>query len=186
MSLAEQLADMGFEKNQIDSAINTGKAANLEQAIDWITAHENEITSGSAASSEPVLNLSSSSNAAATTTEAEPEVNSLKCDECGKLLKDADAATAHAMRTNHSSFSECTDVIKPLTTEEREEMKKKIQERIVARRKEQQIADEQKALEMEKKRIIDGKTLSDLKQKREEEEMKKLLKQIVVKNLKHN
>ena len=51
MSLAEQLADMGFVKNQMydsnfiryslfvycfsDSAINTGKVANLEQAIDW-------------------------------------------------------------------------------------------------------------------------------------------------------
>jgi len=44
---------------------------------------------------------------------------------CGKLLKDADAATAHAVRTNHSSFSECTEQIKPLTAEEREEMKKK-------------------------------------------------------------
>ncbi len=41
----------------------------------------------------------------------------------------------------------------------------RIQERIVARRKEQQIADEQKAIEMEKKRILDGKVLSDLKQK---------------------
>ncbi len=46
---------------------------------------------------------------------------------CGKLLKDADAATAHAMKTNHSSFSECTDVIKPLTAEEKEEMKKKLE-----------------------------------------------------------
>ncbi len=44
---------------------------------------------------------------------------------CGKLLKDSDAATAHAMRTNHSSFSECTDVLKPLSAEEKEEMKKK-------------------------------------------------------------
>ncbi len=41
----------------------------------------------------------------------------------------------------------------------------RIQERIVARRKEQQIADEQKAIEMEKKRILDGKVLSDIKQK---------------------
>jgi hypothetical protein len=53
--------------------------------IDWfrITAHENEIVSGSAASSsEPVLNLSSNGNATtATTTETQPEVNSLKCDE---------------------------------------------------------------------------------------------------------
>ena len=96
-------------------------------------------------------------------------------------MKDADAATFHATKTNHSSFSECTEVIKPLTDEEKEEMKKKygffyvlksifdlsvrIQERIVARRKEQQIADEKKAIEMEKKRIADGKTLSELKQK---------------------
>jgi hypothetical protein len=31
------------------------------------------------------------------------------------------------MKTNHSSFSECTDVIKPLTAEEKEEMKKKLE-----------------------------------------------------------
>ncbi|CAF2444473.1 unnamed protein product [Rotaria sp. Silwood2] len=174
MSIAEQLAEMGFEKNQIDSAINAGKAANMEQAIDWITTHENEIASGTTISSEPVLNLSSSTTAAATTTEDQAEANSLKCDECGKLLKDADAATAHAMRTNHSSFSECTETIKPLTTEEKEEMKKKIQERIVARRKEQQVADEKKAIEMEKKRIVEGKTLLEIKQKRQEDEMKKI------------
>jgi hypothetical protein len=31
------------------------------------------------------------------------------------------------MKTNHSSFSECIDVIKPLTAEEKEEMKKKFE-----------------------------------------------------------
>ena len=41
----------------------------------------------------------------------------------------------------------------------------RIQERIVARRKEQQVADDQKAIEMEKKRIVDGKSLLELKQK---------------------
>ena len=45
-----------------------------------ITTHENEIASGTAVSTEPTLNLSSSGNAA-TTTEAQGEVNSLKCDE---------------------------------------------------------------------------------------------------------
>ena len=50
MSLSEQLTDMGFTKVQMyvqkisfligfacssDSAINAGKAANMEQAIDW-------------------------------------------------------------------------------------------------------------------------------------------------------
>ena len=41
----------------------------------------------------------------------------------------------------------------------------RIQERIVARRREQQVEEEQKAKEMEKKRITDGKTLSEIKQK---------------------
>lgn len=41
----------------------------------------------------------------------------------------------------------------------------RIQERIVARRKEQQVAEQQKEVEMEKKRIVDGKALSELKQK---------------------
>ena len=45
-----------------------------------ITAHEGEIASGSTASSEPVLNLKSSEDAAAT-TEGQAEANSLKCDE---------------------------------------------------------------------------------------------------------
>ena len=45
-----------------------------------ITTHENEIASGTAVSTEPTLNLSSSGNAA-TTTEAQADVNSLKCDE---------------------------------------------------------------------------------------------------------
>jgi hypothetical protein len=46
-------------------------------------------------------------------------------------LKDADAATAHAMRTDHSSFSECADRIKPPTAEEKEEMKKKYKNFII-------------------------------------------------------
>jgi hypothetical protein len=41
----------------------------------------------------------------------------------------------------------------------------RIQERIVARRKEQQVADDQKAIEMEKRRIAEGKTLLEIKQK---------------------
>lgn len=46
-----------------------------------ITAHGDEIASGSTASSEPVLSLKSSDNEAATTAEGEAGANSLKCDE---------------------------------------------------------------------------------------------------------
>ena len=39
---------------------------------------------------------------------------------CGKLLRDADAVQFHAAKTQHSSFSESTDEVKPLTKEEKE------------------------------------------------------------------
>lgn len=52
-------------------------------------------------------------------------INTIIYYRCGKLLKDTDAATFHAAKTNHSSFSECTESVKPLTAEEREAMKKR-------------------------------------------------------------
>jgi len=40
---------------------------------------------------------------------------------CGKLLKDADAVQFHAAKTEHSSFSESVEEIKPLSEEEKRE-----------------------------------------------------------------
>jgi hypothetical protein len=48
-------------------------------------------------------------------TAAEASANSLKCDDCGRLLRDTTAAQAHAMRTGHANFSQSTEEIKPLT-----------------------------------------------------------------------
>lgn len=40
---------------------------------------------------------------------------SLQCDDCQTLLKSADAAQLHAVRTGHQSFSQSTQVIPALT-----------------------------------------------------------------------
>jgi hypothetical protein len=45
---------------------------------------------------------------------------------CGKLLKSELDAQAHAARTQHASFSESTEEIKPLTEEEKEEQRLKL------------------------------------------------------------
>ena len=50
-----------------------------------------------------------------------PLVNS----RCGKLLKSEMDAQAHAARTQHDSFSESTEEIKPLTDEEKKEQLEK-------------------------------------------------------------
>jgi len=44
---------------------------------------------------------------------------------CGKLLKSELDAQAHAARTQHASFSESTEEVKPLTEEEKAEQKEK-------------------------------------------------------------
>jgi hypothetical protein len=77
-----------------DGAVSSGKAANLEQAIDWyvfdrdddvlddlrprIMAHPDGVIVD--ATSGPVLNLNA--NSQATTTDVPIEANSFKCDEC--------------------------------------------------------------------------------------------------------
>ena len=44
---------------------------------------------------------------------------------CGKLLKSEIDAQAHAARTQHDSFSESTEEIKPLTEEEKKQQLEK-------------------------------------------------------------
>ena len=39
---------------------------------------------------------------------------------CGKLLRNEDEVQYHAAKTQHSSFSESTDEVKPLSKEEKE------------------------------------------------------------------
>lgn len=48
-------------------------------------------------------------------TATDPGANSLKCDDCGRMLRDTTAAQAHATRTGHQNFSQSTEVIKPLS-----------------------------------------------------------------------
>lgn len=61
----------------------------------------------------PKLSLSSktsspekSSEEAGKSAEQNEQMNSLKCDDCGTLLKDEDFATLHAHKTGHVNFSQ--------------------------------------------------------------------------------
>ena len=46
---------------------------------------------------------------------------SVKCEDCGKLLKSALDAEAHAAKSGHANFAETTEEIKPLTEEEKKQ-----------------------------------------------------------------
>ncbi|CAG8848855.1 8786_t:CDS:2, partial [Racocetra persica] len=53
--------------------------------------------------------------------DGEQTAQSLQCNDCQKLLRDANAAQIHATKTGHVNFSESTTAIKPLTEEEKKE-----------------------------------------------------------------
>jgi UBX domain-containing protein 1/4 len=99
------------------------------------------------------------------------QAHSLKCDECGKLLRDADAATTHAIKTKHESFSESIESIKPKTPEEIEEEKKRLQEKLIRLRKEREEKEKQAEIEREIARRKQGRQIVEIRQKVQEQEM---------------
>jgi hypothetical protein len=104
-------------------------------------------------------------------------VNSLKCDDCGVLLKDEDFATLHAHKTGHVNFSQSTEAIKPKTKEEIAEQKQRLQEKLVHLRAEKQRKEKEDEIEREKSRRKDGRQLNEIKQKFHEDEMKRVAEQ---------
>ncbi len=90
------------------------------------------------------------------------------------MLKDSDAATAHAFRTKHTNFSESSESIKPRTKEEVEEQKRLLNEKLIRLRKEREEREKQEAIEREKKRRVEGRQIGEIRQKVQEDEMKRL------------
>ncbi len=158
---------------------------NVQEALEWLIAHQEELNSdpqpeSATTSAAPTLKLNSSKieePTAANTSASEnlSEVhNSLKCDDCGALLKDEDFATLHAHKTGHINFSQSTEAIKPKTKEDIEEQKKRLAEKLVKLRA--QRAEEEKKAEIEREiaRRKDGRQIHEIKQKYQEDEMKRL------------
>jgi len=154
------------------------KSNSLEQAIEWLSEHANdpvvEETKQESAQSMETATEESTEKKEEESDLKPGEAHSLKCDECGKLLKDADAASAHAYRTQHSKFSESTESIKPRTAEEIEAQKRQLEEKLIRLRKEREEREKNEAIEREKSRRKQGHQITDLRQKVQETEMKKL------------
>lgn len=79
-----------------------------------------------------------------------PLAQSIKCTDCGKIMKNSAFASFHAEKSGHTNFEESTEEIKPLTEEEKKQrladMRKKLAEKRAAQSKVD--AEEAKANEM--------------------------------------
>ena len=85
-------------------------------------------TGSAAASTGNVLGAAPGTAAATSADDTVPVASetadvakSLKCEDCGKLLRSALDAEAHAAKSGHANFAETTEEIKPLTEEEKKQ-----------------------------------------------------------------
>ncbi|KXS21613.1 hypothetical protein M427DRAFT_27236 [Gonapodya prolifera JEL478] len=182
----QTLLDFGFPENRVKKAIKATQGAGLQSALDWLEKHQDDPTIddpepesaavggtlGQAGPSAPD-SISTDDRAEGVISAAEQTANSLKCEECGKLLRDASAAEVHAIKSGHTNFSESSEVIKPLTPEEKAKKLEELKARMAAKReaKRQQELEEERNKEKVRRRT--GQELSAIKEKTKEKEMQK-------------
>ena len=107
---AQLTGEMGFPPVRATKALLYAPQPGLEPAVDWIMEHQEDADIDEPVS-EAVLAAaaaSAGSSSGADGGDAGASANSLKCDDCGTLLRDTTAAELHAHKTGHSNFSEST------------------------------------------------------------------------------
>ncbi|XP_065192211.1 UBX domain-containing protein 1-like [Sycon ciliatum] len=178
MSALDSLMEMGFPKNRAEKALAITGNQGVAPAMEWLFAHADDADIDEPYAAPQGHTLAGPSSGAATGAADSPEggdssgaanqtASSLKCDECGKALRDATAAQTHASRTGHSQFSESVEEIKPLTEEEKAAQKALLVQRMQEKRKIRAEQEKQEDIEREKMRRKSGKDITDAKSKYE-------------------
>ncbi|KAG7517262.1 UBX domain-containing protein 1 [Solea senegalensis] len=157
LTTLESLLDMGFGRNRAERAVaNTGNQG-IERAMDWLMEHENDPDID-----EPYVPPVGNVLGGETKSESSPEQPTL----------------ADTIEGGDNSLSE-TDMSlrRPLTEEEKREQVKRLEELMrmkQAERRERERADE---VDREKQRRRHGQELQQVRQKIQDDEMKKLADQ---------
>ncbi|KAJ8651948.1 hypothetical protein O0I10_012468 [Lichtheimia ornata] len=183
----DTLVDMGFSRVKVQKAWKATNGAGLQPAMDWLLAHPEVSDEPDEDTAPQALGSSSSSNPSQPTSEAPKEseegeikegeqtAQSLVCNDCGKLFRDAATAERHAIKTSHQNFSESTQAIAPLTEEEKQAKLAELKARLAEKRAAKAREEAEERRQSEKIRRKTGQEISVARQQMEEKEMKKAM-----------
>jgi UBX domain-containing protein 1/4 len=119
----DQLVDMGFEREKAEIAMKKG--GNLGGAIDWLEQNADR-------SVEELKNEGGSTTGAA--PEAAVGPNSYVCGDCGRKLRNLTAFQAHAEKTGHTNVEESSEVLPPMSEDEKKAKLEELREKLAAKR----------------------------------------------------
>lgn len=152
----ESLKEMGFSELRAQKGLLYSSGKTVESAIEWLSEHQDD-----ADIDEPIPE-----NAGA-------KAQSFRCVKTGKILKSVADLELYANRTGYSEFEESTEVVKPLTAEEKAAKLLEIKALLKAKRAEREEAEKVDHTEREKQRRFMGKEMAQTREQMEIEQRKR-------------
>ncbi|KAI8097352.1 ubiquitin-related domain-containing protein [Halteromyces radiatus] len=173
----DTLVGMGFSRGKVQKAWKAVNGAGLQPAMDWLLSHPD--VSDEPEEDQQGQALGSTSTESSTSKEegeikdGEQTAQSLICNDCQKLFRDATSAERHAIKTQHQNFSESTEIIKPLTEEEKKQKLAELKARLAEKRAKEAANSIEEQKQAERIRRKAGQDMSALKEEMEAKEIKK-------------
>lgn len=160
LTTLESLLEMGFERNRAEKAVaNTGNQG-IEQAMDWLMEHENDPDID-----EPYVPPMGNVLGGEAHSQSSTEQPTL-------------ADTAEGAADGEINYIETEDGLKrPMTEEEKREQVKRLEELMRVKQAERRERERAEEVEKEKQRRRQGQELQQIRQKLQDDDMKKLADQ---------
>jgi len=185
-TVLEQLLELGFDEVRAKKAVNATKSrATIDAAMDWLLEHQNDPDIDIPAAAAAAVDEDMESSAVEVKMEPMVEPNaatgangavakSMKCSECGKLFKSEEEVQFHAAKTNHVSFEESTDEVKPLSEEEKKARMESLQQKLLEKRATEEEMEKKQTIELEKNRRRHGQDIQEAKKRLADKEMQEI------------